>query len=192
MPGFRASPERVWEWYRWRRAICRRAKPNRGHTALAEIEKRTPSFLLATQNVDGLHREAGSQAIVELHGCIDEISCTQCEASGPLLEDPENPPEDLPRCASCGALARPRILWFGETYWPGIIERAAQSAERADLCLLIGTSGMVWPPMALALASQRSGAYLVEINPEETEWSAQADLSLRAGAEEILPLLLEG
>lgn len=192
MPGFRASPERVWEWYRWRRSICRQAKPNRGHIALVELERSSISFLLATQNVDGLHREAGSQSLVELHGCIDEIACTGCHVTGPLLEDPENPAEELPRCASCGAFARPHILWFGETYWPGIIEQAAQSAEEADICLVVGTSGMVWPPMALALAAQRAGAYLVEINPEETELSAQAELSLRGGAEDILPQLLGG
>lgn len=188
--GFRASPSRVWEWYRWRRAICRRARPNSGHSALVALEKSARSFLLATQNVDGLHREAGSKAILELHGCIDEISCTRCAEVGPLHEDPENPPRELPHCESCGALARPHILWFGESYWPGVIEHAAQSAERADLCLVIGTSGMVWPPMALALASQRAGAYLVEINPEETELSAHADLCFRAGAERILPGLL--
>ncbi|MEC7239820.1 MAG: NAD-dependent deacylase [Myxococcota bacterium] len=191
LSGFQASPERVWEWYRWRRGICRRAEPNPGHTALVALEKRVRSFLLATQNVDGLHRLAGSKSLIELHGCIDEVACTSCAAVGPLREDSENPPSELPRCEQCGALARPRILWFGETYWPGVIERAAESAERADLCLVIGTSGMVWPPMALALASQRAGAHLVEINPEETELSAQADFCFRAGAEQILPILLE-
>ena len=190
MPGFRASPERVWEWYRWRRKICRQARPNAGHEALVDLEKQAPSFLLATQNVDGLHRDAGTQNQVELHGCIDEIVCTRCSAVEPLLEDPENPPAKLPQCQACGGLARPHILWFGETYWPGIIETAAEAAQRADVCLVVGTSGMVWPPMALALAAQRAGAFLIEVNPESTDLSLQAEVCLRGGAEEILPKLI--
>ena len=154
------------------------------------LEETCSGFFLATQNVDGLHRIAGTQSQVELHGCIDEIACTRCSAVNPLDEDPDKPPLALPTCPDCGALARPNILWFGETYWPGILEQAAEHAQRADVCLVIGSSGMVWPPMALALASQRAGARLVEINPESTSLSEEADLCWRGSAEDLLPKLL--
>ena len=188
--AFRADPERIWEWYRWRRGICRSARPNAAHSALVTLEDRLEKFFLATQNVDGLHREAGTRRQVELHGCIDEKRCTECGHVEALNEDPQSPPESLPSCGQCGGLARPHILWFGETYWPGIIETAGAEAQAADVCLVVGTSGMVWPPMALALASQRAGAFLIEVNPESTSLSAEADLCLRMGADQVLPELL--
>jgi len=188
--GFSESPERVWEWYRWRRRICREASPNGAHEALVRLEKSLPSFLLATQNVDGLHRRAGSESQIELHGCIDQIRCTRCGFVEMLEESWLSPPSALPCCSQCEALARPHILWFGETYWPGIIERSAEAAEAADVCLVVGTSGMVWPPIALALQSQRSGARLIDINPNPSQISAEADLWLRAPADEVLSDLL--
>ena len=189
--AFEADPRRVWEWYRWRRGICRSSFPNAAHESLVALESHLPSFFLATQNVDGLHAEAGTLRQVELHGSIDKIRCTSCQRIEPNLEDPENPPHALPQCSLCGELSRPHILWFGETYWPGVMEQALHEAERADVCLVVGTSGRVWPPIGLALASKRSGALLIEVNPEETVLTDQADLSFRLGAQELLPTFLK-
>ena len=187
--AFAADPHRVWRWYAWRKQICNDAQPNTGHQALVDLEGHTERFLLATQNVDGLHRRAGSESVETLHGCIDTARCTRCDrivdTPGPL----EVPP--LPACDDCGGLMRPHIVWFGESYWPGVLERCAAFAEQADLALVVGTSGMVWPPMALALAAQRHGAYLVDINPNPSQISDAADLRIAAGAEDVLIRLVE-
>jgi len=190
-PGaFAADPGRVWEWYRWRRKICQDAQPNAAHGAIVALEKRSDNFLLATQNVDGLHPRAGSRSLIELHGCIDRVRCVRCDRVGDLKEDPANPPGALPRCALCDSLLRPHILWFGESYWPGIMERASEAAVAADVCLVVGTSGMVWPPISLALASQESGALLIDVNPNASQISEQADIWLQAPADEVLPMIL--
>ena len=187
--AFEADPRRVWEWYRWRRGICRSSSPNAGHESLVVLESRLPSFFLATQNVDGLHAEAGTLRQVELHGSIDKIRCTSCQWIEPNLEDPENPPHALPQCSRCGAF-QGRILWFGETYWPGVMEQALQRRSEQ-------TSVWWWAPRvsvasnSLALASKRSGALLIEVNPEETVLTDQADLSFRLGAQELLPAFLK-
>ena len=188
--AFESDPAQVWEWYRWRRSICRAASPNAAHEALVALEEMLPAFFLATQNVDGLHREAGSLKQVELHGSIDRIRCTVCAWIEPNSEDPKEPLKVLPSCTQCGSLSRPHILWFGETYWPGVMEQAILEAERADVCLVVGTSGRVWPPIGLALAAKRSGALLIEVNPEATVLTEQSDLSFRVGAQELLPCFL--
>ncbi len=184
--AFAASPERVWEWYQWRQGICSQATPNAAHHALVTLEQQCPDFLLATQNVDGLHPRAGSQSLVELHGCIDKSRCTQCNQ----VQDVSFESGPIPTCQECGAMTRPHILWFGETYWPGIIEDAVAHAQRAHVVLVVGTSGRVWPPIAIALKAQECGATLIEINPEESELTSRADIWLRGRASELLPALV--
>ena len=189
-PGaFAEDPARVWRWYRWRRRICLGAAPNPGHHAIAEMESSFDEFLIATQNVDGLHRRAGSRNIVELHGCIHRRRCTGCEEVCDLSDELEPDDAPLPQCASCGKLLRPHIVWFGETYQPGILEAATAAAEAADFVLVAGTSANVWPPIAIALHAQRTGAFLVDVNPETTAVSVQADAHLGGPAGTVLPTL---
>jgi len=115
--AFARDPQRVWEWYRWRRSIVARARPNAGHLALAEFERRRApaAFTLVTQNVDGLHTRAGSRRPIELHGNLWRLRCLDCgserveEAEGTAGEA-----EPLPRCPACGGLERPAVVWFGE------------------------------------------------------------------------------
>lgn len=187
--AFSRDPELVWRWYGWRRRLCREARPNPGHEALAALERDVPRFLLATQNVDGLHRRAGSRALIELHGCIDLARCTGCEGVREL--EPDFDGSAPPRCSACGALERPHILWFGESYWPGVLERALAFGARSDVVLVVGTSGMVWPPIALALQAQAAGAFLIDVNPEASQVSSAADAWLQGPAGTLLPELLD-
>ncbi len=189
--AFAANPARVWRWYRWRAAQYGDCAPNGGHEVIAKLEDRFPDFLLATQNVDGLHPRAGSRRLVELHGTITQMRCEICGALEPF-PDPVAPDEDpIPRCDGCHGRMRPHILWFGEQYWPGVLERAMGAARDAEVVLVVGTSGQVWPPAMLALQAKRLGAFLIDVNPDATEISAAADVHLRGPSGELLPLLWE-
>ncbi len=202
--AFTEDPSRVWRWYRWRRGICNDAEPNPGHGALVALERQMISrqgwtaerglpdapYLLASQNVDGLHLRAGSRVLVELHGNIDLGRCTGCHSVGLLEEDPRAPEEDVPVCLGCGASLRPHILWFGETYWPGVLELCLHHADQADVVLVVGTSGMVWPPVAVALRAQESGATLIDVNPHRSTVTDRADHWLQGPAGEVLPQLI--
>ncbi len=182
-PGaFSRDPELVWEWYQWRRSICNGAEPNAAHRVIAALEERVPGFLLATQNVDGLHQRAGSTRIIALHGNIDDARCTACSTIFPL----EAEPPLLPPCPACGSLSRPHILWFGEQYWPGTLEAAWAFAEQADAVLVVGTSGAVGPPAYLALEAIRRGAFSVEVNPNRSSLSDAVDVHLAVGAVEAM------
>jgi NAD-dependent deacetylase len=187
--AFARDARQVWRWYRWRRTVCLGASPNPAHRVIAALEEDFDPFLLATQNVDGLHRRAGSRRILELHGNIHFGRCTGCGLTGPLEDDPSEEIEDLPSCRSCGALLRPHVVWFGETYHEGVLETAAAAGAAADAALVAGTSAQVWPPVAIALQAQRSGAVLIDVNPDRTSLSVQADVHLQGAAGEILPEL---
>src|SRR4051812_32805021 len=125
--AFRRDPRLVWEWYGWRRDVVRGCSPNEAHAALAAYAEAHSQTLIATQNVDGLHRAAGTPAtsLVELHGALFRVKCTRCswrsEHTGVIDASSH---ETLPMCASCGALARPDIVWFGEALEPANIGRA--------------------------------------------------------------------
>ncbi len=187
--AYRRDPDRVWRWYRWRAEQYGGCLPNPGHHVLAAMDAHFEDFLLATQNVDGLHRRAGSTRLVELHGTISHQRCTRCSALEAFPEGPGEPGDAVPSCQSCGAPTRPHILWFGEIYWPGLLERAGRTAARADVALVVGTSAQVWPPAALALHAQQLGALLVEVNPHETTLSDVADVRLRGPSGQVLPAL---
>ncbi|MFH2202290.1 MAG: NAD-dependent deacylase [Elusimicrobiota bacterium] len=187
--AFARDPKLVWEWYDWRRGLIAETAPNPGHRALAEIEKRCPDFWLITQNVDGLSRLAGSRRALELHGNIWRLRCTGCAES---REDRRTPlPELPPICEKCSSLLRPDIVWFGESLPPEVIGQAFTAAREADLFLVIGTAGAVEPAASLARLAKANGAYVVEINPDETSLSAVCDLALRGKSGEILPRLLD-
>lgn len=191
--AFARDPRLVWEWYGWRREVVRSCRPNAAHVALASFADRHQHTLIATQNVDGLHRAAGTRddALVELHGALFRVRCTSCawralhdaaiDASSMLT---------LPRCADCGALARPDVVWFGEPLEPRNIERAFRAAELAEVCLVIGTSGVVQPAASLASVTLAAGGTVIEVNSVDTRISDTATISLRATAVECVPDLL--
>lgn len=184
---FARDPQLVWEWYDWRRGLVAKAQPNAGHKALAELEKRKGKFTLITQNVDGLHDLAGSKNILKLHGDIWQVRCTHCAKSWP---DRSVPLEELPPHCECGALARPDIVWFGEPLPTGVWTRGWQAVQSAQLVLVIGTSGVVYPAADLVPLAMAHGAKVVEINPDTTPFSETVDYALSGPAGEILPRLL--
>jgi NAD-dependent deacetylase len=185
--AFARDPALVWEWYDWRRGLIAGCQPNPAHVTLAAMAARLPDFTLITQNVDGLHRLAGAQRLLELHGDIWRMRCTR---QGTTLEDRTTPlPEIPPRCPDCGDLLRPDVVWFGETLPSDVLEAAFAASAACDLMLVVGTSALVQPAASLPLIAKQNGAALVEINPQPTPLSDHADLTLRQLAAQALPQL---
>src|SRR5512133_366448 len=145
--AFRRNPKLVWDWYAWRREAIKGVRPNPGHYALVEMESHIPVFTLITQNVDGLHRMAGSRHVLELHGNIQRVRCSEC---GTFAEDWVDDDQEVPRCQVCGGLLRPDVVWFGEALPRGELEKAVEAARSCELFLSIGTSGVVQPAASLA------------------------------------------
>lgn len=186
-PGAHAKdPETVWAWYFWRFETASAAEPNRAHRLLAELEARTSNFTLVTQNVDGLHGRAGSRNVVELHGNLTKGRCERCGRLEPLVPGMTLPP----LCPSCGDRLRPNVVWFGETLPETELREAAEAFSRADVALIIGTSGVVEPAASLAHLALERGAPVVEINLEATPLSRYATLFLPHDAATGLALLL--
>lgn len=184
--GFERNPRLVWTWYNERLGAHRRAEPNAGHVALAALERRLAEFTLVTQNVDSLHRRAGSRNVLELHGNLREARCTGCDERRDLREG--MPLEAIEH--GCGGRFRPDVVWFGEPLPADVWAKAAAAARRADVMLVVGTSGLVNPAASLCTHYAQS-AFVVEINPEPTAISRRADVVLRGTAAQALPELLD-
>ena len=185
--AFARDPRLVWEWYNWRRELIATKSPNSAHHAIVELERRHKHFWLITQNVDGLHRAAGSQRLSEIHGNIWKVRCTGC---GVISENREIPLSILPTCGLCHELLRPHIVWFGESLWEEDLRRCDQSIRGCNLLLVIGTSGVVYPAAGFASIAKEVGALVIEINLENTPQSNLVDLSLQGRAKDLVPLLL--
>lgn len=185
--AFRRDPRMVWEWYAWRRGVVAEVQPNPGHYALVEMERRLPVFTLITQNVDGLHRLAGSQKVLELHGNIQRVKCFDC---GQVCEHWDEDGDPPPRCPLCGGMLRPDVVWFGEMLPHDALEAAFEAAVGCGVFFSVGTSSQVQPAASLAGVAKQAGAVLVEVNLEETPLSRQADFALRGLSGEILPELV--
>ncbi|HEY1655058.1 MAG TPA: NAD-dependent deacylase [Candidatus Tumulicola sp.] len=184
--GLARDPHLVWTWYNQRIAAHRRAQPNAGHVALADLQARCAGFTLATQNVDSLHLRAGSTDVLELHGNLRSARCTRCDARRSLGDD-GLPLDEIDH--ACGGQLRPDIVWFGEPLPQDVWHRAQEAASRAEVILVVGTSAVVYPAAALATHYGRS-AYVAEINPEDTAISGRVDCTLRAPAAEELPRIV--
>ena len=185
MNAFMRNPKLVWEWYLYRRDVIGKAEPNMGHETLAKMEQHLSAFTLVTQNVDNLHRRAGSQNVIELHGNIQRNKCRQC---GSPMDQVEIDPDNIPRC-SCGGQIRPDVVWFGELLPEEALVTAIKMAEKSALFLSIGTSALVYPAADLPLIAKNNGAYLVEINPEPTGLTPYADEVFHGKSGEILPII---
>jgi NAD-dependent deacetylase len=183
--AFHQDPELVWEWYNWRRGIIAPVEPNPGHKVLARWEKTFPEFALISQNIDGLHWKAGSKNILELHGNIWKMRCTE---EGTVIENFDSPLKEIPPyCSSCGALLRPHVVWFGESLSPTILQRAFLLSSQCELMFVIGTSAVVQPAASLPLSATEAGAKIVEININPTPLTPYVDISFMGKAGEILP-----
>ncbi len=185
--AFAENPQRVLDWYRWRRSLINQAAPNPGHLALAALESRAPHFTLITQNIDGLHHLAGSQNIIELHGNIHQLCCSSSQDHGLHLWSDEA----LPRCPTCNSLLRPAVVWFGEALSPAILQRALQAAQHCDFFFSIGTSGIVEPAASLPFVALHAGATVVEVNPTSTPLTSYAHFHFPSPAGQFLPQLLQ-
>lgn len=183
--AFARDPHLVWEWYDWRRTVIAGCRPNPAHEVLARWTQ-NGRLTLITQNVDGLHERAGGR-VLRFHGSIWELCCFDgCGA--PAWEDRRAPlPALPPLCPSCGALARPGVVWFGEPIDTQVIQRASAAAAECDIFLSIGTSSVVYPAAGLVSQARRQGAFTAEINPVST--GAGVHLAIPLPAEEALPLL---
>ena len=167
--------------------IVSRAQPNGAHRTLARLEEMGFVQLLITQNVDGLHRRAGSRNVVELHGNIARVKCSREHS---IVEHWTEDRDAVPRCAGCGALLRPDVVWFEETLPPDALQAAEDAARRCQILLVVGTSAEVYPAAALPAYAKSAGATIVEINPNPTPLSDTADYVLRAPAGAALPALV--
>lgn len=191
--GFARDPRLVWQWYDERRAAHARAEPNAGHRALVALESRCPDFTLATQNVDSLHLRAGSHNVLELHGNLREARCDRCgirrTLSGPLAANEID--QACARDVERRGRFRPDIVWFGEALPEATWRRAVAAAARADVVLVVGTSGLVNPAALLGTQVPRAGATVIEVNLEDTSVTARANFALRGTAAALLPALVE-
>jgi len=186
--AFMANPELVWEWYLWRRQLMADVKPNAGHYALVDLENHFDSFTLITQNVDGLHRRAGSQNILELHGNIELNKCFNC--GRPFIGDISLDENGMPDC-DCGGKIRPDVVWFGEMLPERAINGAIRAASEAELFFSVGTSALVHPAASMPITAKQNGAYLVEFNLEPTPLTDYCDFFVHGKSGEILPEIVE-
>ncbi|CAG4916674.1 unnamed protein product [Colias eurytheme] len=189
--AFRNNPSLVWEFYHYRREVAAKAQPNAGHIAIANYESKhssDKSITVITQNVDGLHVRAGTKNLIELHGNLYKTRCTKCKEvlvnmDSPICEALANrgapdlnivgsdiPVKSLPHCkkANCGGLLRPHIVWFGESLEPAVLEKAGEAMESCDICLVVGTSSVVYPAAMFAPQAAARGAVVAEFNIETT------------------------
>ncbi len=184
--AFERDPKLVWEWYDWRRCLIKPLFPNAAHYVLAEMENYYKNFILITQNVDGLHKKAGSRNIIELHGNIWKMQCT---IEKKVIENYETPLKELPPKCDCNALMRPYVVWFGEELHPGVYEASIKEATNCELFIVIGTSAVVQPAASLPVYAKESKALLIEINIDDTPLTPITDISIKGKAAEILPKL---
>jgi len=197
--AFARNPKLVWDWYAWRREAVKSVRPNAGHYALVEIEKRIPNFTLITQNVDGLHQMAAQTLmvsetfrvlprIIELHGNVQRVRCSECYTIAETWGDDS---ESVPQCSICGGALRPDVVWFGEALPRDQLEAAVEAARSCDIFFSIGTSGIVQPAASLAHAARNRGAALVEINLDPTPLTPKVDYFFHGKSGEILPELVK-
>lgn len=183
--AFNDNPGLVWEWYNERRNNVLKSEPNAGHFAISELEKYADVVVL-TQNIDGLHKRSGSSKVLELHGSIIRIKCTRCDYHNEIFSGFSKTP---PKC-ECGNLLRPDVVWFGETLSENIWQDAMVFASNCDLMIVVGTSLVVSPANTLPIFAKQNNAYLIEINPENTEMSSKMDLTINDTSANVLPKMV--
>jgi len=175
----------VWEWFDYRRDLLRSLRPNPAHCEIARWQDLFDDFTLVTQNVDGLHQKASSRNVIELHGNIWQARCVSCETRQEIPQTGVRPEA----CLACGDSLRPDVVLFGEMLPRGAFERAAAKATESELCLVIGTSALVYPAASLPEIARAHSGFLCEINPERTALSDICDEVLTGRAGDVLPEL---
>ena len=198
--AFARDPKLVWDWYAMRRNKVAEAAPNAGHYALMEMEAKIPDYTLITQNIDGYHKQAGNNNILELHGNIQQVRCFDGCGIFPVIASEELHPEakqspsadnGVPCCPKCGAYLRPDVVWFGEDLPLDTLHAALDAAAQCQAFFSIGTSGLVQPAASLAHNARKNGAVIVEINLDPTPLSPHVDFALHGKSGKILPQLVK-
>lgn len=185
--AFINNPKIVWEWYNYRRKIVHEAQPNPAHLTIAEMQNHFKDVTVVTQNVDNLHRRAGSKKIFELHGNIERNFCIDCKN---FYKEELDFSSGVPKC-ECGGLLRPDVVWFGEYLPEDQFLGGEKAAIESDIFFVVGTSVVVYPAAGLIYTAKASGALIVEVNLEETDLSSSANFSFFGKAGEILPRIFE-
>ncbi len=193
--AFQRNPKLVWDWYTYRRELVGGAQPNPGHYALAQLEQLVPAVLVITQNVDDLHEQAGSSNIIHLHGSIAQNKCfNNCKGTPTLIDiaaldyDKDAGP---PACPHCGGHVRPNVVWFHEILPALELSQAIESSQRADVMLVVGTSGLVHPAARLPALAKQSGATIIEVNPDYSMITRLADIKLDGPSGDRLPKVID-
>ncbi len=203
--AFHAMPWDVWAWYLYRRGVCRAAEPNAGHAALVRLERALPErFALITQNVDGLHRRAGSRRVLAIHGDIDRMRC-----AADCVLDRWPIPEQIPAiakgepvasehrallvCPRCGGMARPHVLWFDESYDEPrfFLDGSRRLASSATLLIVAGTSAQTNLPWQVVSLARHAEATIIDVNTEDNPFGELADHVVREGSAAALPRLVD-
>ena len=170
--AFAKEPQLVWKWYQWRRRLIAGNSPNAGHTAITEFQNTLASVYLITQNVDGLHQEAGSVDVIEFHGNIRNNKCSHCQYSEVNID---NLSDEIPQCPNCKVNLRPAVVWFGEGIPEFASEESVRLSSQADVFFSVGTSSNVYPAAGLVELAKENNAVIVEINPNATSLTSRAD-----------------
>jgi NAD-dependent deacetylase len=201
-PGaFQRDPRLVWEWYAWRRGLVAECEPNEAHRALAELALTHAATTLVTQNVDGLHHRAADAAAgesgapdraypLEVHGAIHRDRCSRCGVRTPGRQVDTTAMETLPTCGECGGMLRPDVIWFGEALDPDVIGASFEAARTAEVCLVVGTSAVVYPAASVPEVTLGAGGTVIEVNPEATPLTPTATVSLRGTAGALVPAVI--
>jgi len=185
--AFLRNPELVWEWYNHRKQIIHESKPNSAHKAIAEFQNQFTEVKVITQNIDNLHRRAGSRIIYELHGNIERNYCVKCHK---FYNEEFEIKDKVPVC-QCGGLIRPDVVWFGEYLPEDQFNASEKAARQCDIFFIVGTSAVVYPAASLIYVAKENNAYLIEVNIEGTEASHLMDESYYGKAGDVLPEILE-
>lgn len=185
--AFMKNPDMVWEWYQYRRKIVESTNPNPGHYAIAEFE-RYYDVTVVTQNVDNLHQRAGSSIVYELHGSIVRNFCIDCNS---FYNDIKLSDNKVPKCEKCGGFIRPDVVWFGENLRGDAFPKGEKAAAESDICFVVGTSAVVYPAAYIPQTAKQNGAFVIEINIEDTELTGNCDYSIFGKSGEILPKILD-
>ena len=168
------------------------ARPNAGHRAVVDLERAGLVRTVVTQNIDGLHQEAGSTDVIELHGTTRRAGCLDCGVRLPIevVLDRVREGDDDPHCEHCGGLVKSATISFGQALVEADVDRAMEVAERCDVCLAVGSTLSVWPAAGVPLAAARRGARLVIVNDGETDLDEAASARIRGRSGEVLPGLV--
>ncbi|HNR34305.1 MAG TPA: NAD-dependent deacylase [Candidatus Hydrogenedentes bacterium] len=187
--AYNANPDKVWKFWLELGAKLGGSRPNPAHHALAELEAMGKLEAIITQNIDNLHQAAGSKNVIEYHGNAHWLVCPRCRHRDPLDLSQQT---DSPPYCFCGTLMKPDVVMFGEAIPSQALVDSARLAETCNVLIVVGTSAQVYPAARLPVLARQSGAFIIEANIEETDFTTSVThVFLRGPAGETLPKLIE-